>query len=87
MLNKFFEFYEAHKSYFVMALVMFAIVMTFGTFGEAGLIIGAFVAVACAVTKEIYDVKHGGKASGFDVGAYMIGLIAGLIITSLRFIA
>lgn len=83
MLTKVIEFCKTHMRYFAMALAMYAIVMTLGIFGDIGMGIGAVLAFACAAIKEIYDVKHGEKTSGFDIAAYMIGLIAGMMISGL----
>lgn len=86
-MKKFFEFYEAKKGYFVSVLAMYSIVMSFGVFGDIPMGIGAFVAFACAIAKEAYDAKVGGKFSALDLGICLAGIVIGLIMSLLGNIA
>lgn len=86
MLTKFFEFCEKKKRYFTMALVTYAIVMTLGIFGDIGMGIGALLSIICVIAKEIHAVKAGNKISVQDVGVYMVGIIAGFLVSALGII-
>ena len=86
MLTKFFEFCEKNKRYFAMALVTYAIVMTLGIFGDIGMGIGALLSIICVIAKEIHAIKAGNKISVLDISVYMIGIIAGLIVSALGII-
>lgn len=82
MLTKFLRFCDINKQYIAMALMTYAIVMTLGIFGDIGIGIGALIAVIYTITK----VKANERISVRDVGVYMVGIIAGLLVSALGII-
>lgn len=80
-MNKIYEFYSAHKGKAVAFLLLYAVTMTFATYGHA--LAGILLSVLIGLAKEVWD-KVAGR--GFSLSDLMVGWAGVLMGTLLSFL-